>query len=259
MSNQRRSQTFGLLATVFAFVTLLATPAMVPAQEATPTGAIESMRSLTRDELEEQIVEELGFTDAATPGGTFLDASIGDIQSLHPLLVDEFTSVKVANLLFESLVGNDIRTGQPAPTGLADSWEIAPDGVTYTFHLNKDAKWHDGVDFTADDVQFSLDALANPDTGSVYTGTFVDSVASWRAIDDDTFEIVAKEPLYTLLYDIVALIVPKHIWESVPVADWRNDPGATGADPSRVIGTGPFKFQEWRQGEGVSLVPNDDY
>ena len=42
---------------------------------------------------------------------------------------------------------------------------------TYTFHLNKDAKWHDGVDVTAADVQFSFDALANPDTGSVYTGT----------------------------------------------------------------------------------------
>ena len=152
-----------------------------------------------------------------------------------------------------------MRTGQPAPTGLADSWEIAPDGVTYTFHLNKDAKWHDGVDVTADDVQFSFDALANPDTGSVYTGAFVDSVESWRAIDDDTFEVVAKEPLFTFLYDIVAFIIPKHIWESVPVAEWRNDPGATGADPSRVIGSGPFKFQEWRQGESVTLVRNDDY
>ena len=79
------------------------------------------------------------------------------------------------------------------------------------------------------------------------------------SIDDDTFEVVAKEPLYTFLYDIVAFIVPKHIWESVPFAEWRNDPGATGADPSRVIGSGPFKFQEWRQGESVTLVRNDDY
>ena len=91
-----------------------------------------------------------------------------------------------------------MRTGQPAPTGLADYWEIAPDDRTYTFHLNKDAKWHDGVDVTAEDVQFSFDALANPDTGSVYTGSFVDTVESWRAIDDDTFEMVAKEPLYTV-------------------------------------------------------------
>ena len=58
---------------------------------------------------------------------------------------------------------------------------------------------------------------------------------------------------------LVAYIVPKHIWESVPFADWRTDPGATGTDPSRVIGSGPFKFQEWRQGESVTLVRNDDY
>ena len=63
--------------------------------------------------------------------------------------------LNVVSLIFESLVGGDSRTGQIAPTGLADYWEIAPDNRTYTFHLNKDAKWHDGVDVTAEDVQFS--------------------------------------------------------------------------------------------------------
>jgi peptide/nickel transport system substrate-binding protein len=121
-------------------------------------------------------------------------------------------------------------------------------------------KWHDGTPFTSADVQFSADALANPDSGSVYTGSFLDTVESWRAIDDYTFEIVAKEPKYTFLYDIQTLfVVPKHIWEDVPLADWRTDPGATGADLSRVVGTGPFKLQEWRQGESITLARNDDY
>jgi peptide/nickel transport system substrate-binding protein len=258
--NQRRTQTLCLFATVCAFVTLLATPSALLAQEATPRDVTESMRSLTREELEAQIVEELGFTEAVTPGGTFVDASIGDIQSLHPLLVDEFTSVKVANLLFESLIGNDVRNGQPAPTGLADSWEIAPDGVTYTFHLDTDATWHDGVDVTAEDVQFSFDSMADPDLGSAYTGAFLDATESWRVIDDDTFEVVAHEPLATFLFDLVPVfIIPKHIWESVPSTDWRTDPGATGIDPLRVIGSGPFKFQEWRQGESVTVVRNDEY
>jgi peptide/nickel transport system substrate-binding protein len=258
--NERRSQTLFLFATVFAFVSLLATPLMVPAQEATPTGLTESMQSLTREELEAQIVEELGFTEAATPGGTFLDASIGDIQSLHPHFVDESTSVKIANLLFESLIGNDIRNGQPAPSGLADSWELAPDGVTYIFHLNTDATWHDGVDVTAEDVQFSFDAMADPNMGSAYTGAFLDATESWRVIDEDTFEVVAQEPLATFLFDLVPIfIVPEHIWRSVSPADWRTDPGATGGDPLRVIGSGPFKFQEWRQGESVTAVRNDEY
>jgi peptide/nickel transport system substrate-binding protein len=79
-------------------------------------------------------------------------------------------------------------------------------------------------------------------------------------IDEDTFEVVAKEPIFTFLYELLsAYVVPKHLWEGVPVADWRHDPGATGTDPSRVVGTGPFKFQEWRQGESVTLVRNDNY
>ena len=71
--------------------------------------------------------------------------------------------------------------------------------------------------------------------------------------------MVAKEPLFTLPLRHRRLHRPKHIWENVPFADWRNDPGATGSDPIRVIGSGPFKFQEWRQGDSVTLIRNDDY
>src|SRR5215218_2188527 len=254
-----RPRSLGWLATVFMVATTLMIPWTALAQDATPAATGEVVKSPTREEFTTQLVEDVGYTEAETPGGTFIGSNTADIQTVHPFLVEEEASIAVAGLIFEQLVGGDVRTGQPAPTGLADSWEIAPDGVTYTFHLNKEAKWHDGVDVTAADVQFSFDALANPDTGSVYTGTFLDTVESWRAVNDDTFEVVAQEPLYTFLYDVVAFIVPKHIWEGVPVAEWRNDPGATGADPSRVIGSGPFKFQEWRQGESVTLVRNDDY
>ena len=98
--------------------------------------------------------------------------NVNDIQTIHPLLADDAASLGVVGLLYDGLIGGDVRTGQPAPTGLADYWEIAPDGRTYTFHLNQDAKWHDGVDITADDVQFSFDALANPDVGSSYYAEF---------------------------------------------------------------------------------------
>jgi peptide/nickel transport system substrate-binding protein len=53
--------------------------------------------------------------------------------------------------------------------------------------------------------------------------------------------------------------MPKHIWENVAPEAWPNDPGSTGQDPSRVVGTGPFKFQEWKQGDSVTLVRNDAY
>ena len=257
--SRSRSRSFGWLASALVIATTLLAPLAALAQDATPEVMGEPIKSLTREEFEAQLIEDIGYTDAATPGGTLIDSNISDIQTVHPFLAEEQDSIAVANLIFEQLTGGDPRNGQPSPTGLADYWEVAADGVTYTFHLSKDATWHDGVDVTADDVVFSFDALANPDTGSVYTGSFVDSVASWRAVDDDTFEIVAKEPVFTFLYELVAYIVPKHIWEDVPLSEWRHDPGATGTDPARVIGSGPFKFQEWRQGESVTLVRNDDY
>jgi peptide/nickel transport system substrate-binding protein len=243
---------------------MVATTLMIPwpalAQDATPAASGEPIRSLTREEFTTQLVEDLEYTEAETPGGTFIGAITSDIQTVLPFLAEEEASIAVANQVFESLVGSDVRTGQITPVGLANSWEIAPDNRTYTFHLNQDAKWHDGVDVTADDVQFSLDAIANPEVGSAYTGAFLDTVESWRTIDEHTVELVAVEPLYTFLFDITAAwIVPKHIWENVPVAEWRTDPGATGADPSRVIGSGPFKFGEWRQGESITLNRNDDY
>ena len=71
--------------------------------------------------------------------------------------------------------------------------------------------------------------------------------------------MVAKEPIFTFLYDLVTWIVPKHIWENVPFADWRTDGGATGQDPTRVIGSGSWKFGEWRQGESITFNRNDDY
>jgi ABC-type transport system substrate-binding protein len=250
-----------VLAGALAAGTGLIVPRSVFAQDsaATPAVLTEAITSQNREEFRAEIEEELGYTDAATPGGTFIDSNINDIQTIHPLLADDASSLSVVGKLYDQLVGGDVRTGGPGPNGLADYWEIAPDGRTYTFHLNQDAKWHDGTDITAEDVQFSFDALANLEVGSAYTQSFLDAAESWRVIDEHTFEVVAREPLFTFLYDLVTWIVPKHIWESVPVADWRTDGGATGQDPSRVVGSGPWRFQEWRQGESVTLVRNDDY
>jgi peptide/nickel transport system substrate-binding protein len=254
-----RSTRRGLVAGALAASAGLVIPRSLLAQEGTPAAMDETFVSQTREEFRAEIEEVQGYTDAATPGGTFIDANVNDIQTIQPLLADDGDSLAVVGMLYDQLVGGDVRTGGPAPNGLADSWEIAPDGRTYTFHLNQDATWHDGTDITADDVQFSFDALANLEVGSSYSQSFLDAVESWRVVDEHTFEVVAKEPLFTFLYDLVTWIIPKHIWEPIPVADWRTDGGATGQDPARVVGSGPWKFQEWRQGESVSLVRNDGY
>lgn len=144
---------------------------------------------------------------------------------------------------------------------LADYWDVSADGLTYTFHINKDAMWHDGQPVTADDVVFSFDSVMAEESLSVRRSSLVNALASYRKIDDKTVELVAVDRLATFVDDTAAQfgILPKHIWESVPFAEFGTDPGNTGQDPSRVIGSGPFRFIEWVQNDHVTIARNDAY
>ena len=247
---------------------------MAVAQEATPGTAVASpvaspgaspqagqvITSITRDEYYARLRQNFQFEEPASEGGQLIWADVTDIDTLNAALGNDSPTNYVLGLIYEGLVGVDPYDGTVVPA-LADSYEIAADGITYTFHLNKDAKWHDGTDLTAADVAFTADAYLNPETGSAYTTQIGLELASYEIVDDDTIKLIAKEKLASFLYDVpgTMFIMPKHIWESIPAASWKNDPGSTGQDPSRVIGTGPFKFQEWVEGEHVTLTKNADY
>ena len=126
-----------VLAGALAVGTGLVVPRSILAQDATPAALTEPIRTLTREEFVAQLEEEMGYTDAATPGGSFIDSNVNDIQTIHPLIADDQASLGAVGLMYDGLFGSDVRTGQPAPNGLADYWEVAPDGRTYTFYLNQ--------------------------------------------------------------------------------------------------------------------------
>jgi peptide/nickel transport system substrate-binding protein len=237
--------------------TPVASPAVVQ-PGASPVALASSIMS--REQYQQQIQAAFPMEQPANKGGTIVLGEPTDISTVNPILVFDTTTFNVLGTMFESLIGISPADGQPVP-GLADSWEMAPDGLTYTFHLNKEATWHDGVDFTADDVKFSFDAVLNPNTGSFFTTSVNEAVASYRVIDPDTFEITARDRFVSFLFNGPGgiFIVPKHIWESIDVSSWSFDGGSTGQDPARIVGTGPFKFKEWVQGEHVTVVRNDAY
>lgn len=214
----------------------------------------------TREEFAAQLLAACPMSEPAQQGGTIILAETSDISTVNGLFASDTTTLIITGTIFEALIGVSPLDGRPVP-GLADSWDVSDDGLTYTFYLNRDATWHDGVDFTANDVAFSFDAALDPNTGFPYRTVVDDAVASYRVIDDDTFEMTAEKELVTFLYEGAGAvaILPKHIWETVPFASWSLDGGSTGQDPSRVVGTGPFEFQEWVQGDHVTVVRNDDY
>jgi len=211
-------------------------------------------------DAEERAAVEAAFPieQPADTEGSYVVGAVGDLQAVNPYLVESDPSFTIVGYVFDTLLGGDTQ-GQPVAGGVTDYYEVAADCITYTFHLKTDKVWHDGTDLTSADVAFSFEALSDEALASPYTGSFLDTVASWNVLDDDTIEVVATAPRADFLYNASFYIVPKHIWESVPRADWVTDPGTTGQDPARVVGTGPFRFESWTQGQEIKLVRNDAY
>jgi peptide/nickel transport system substrate-binding protein len=229
---------------------------------ASPTGDL-SFTSMTAAEATAQTLAAFPMEEPASTGGKVIMGEIASasLSTTNIILADNSPTIPVMALVFESLVGSSPVDGQYIP-GLADHWTVGPDGKTYTFALREGVTWHDGTPFTADDVIFSMDAQANPETGSSYTSTFVNSVASYKKIDDLTVELVSTALFAPVVFlgSMYAPVMAKHLWENVAPADWATDPGSTGEDPSRVIGTGPLKFVELNASDAVArFAPYENY
>ena len=217
-------------------------------------------RSITRDEYLTLRAEKFPTVAPATPGGQIIEGAAGDVSTLNPNLANDNFSLVLCMWIFNALVKTSVVDGSIVPD-LADYWEASDDGLTYIFHLNQIAVFHDGTPLTAADVVFTYDALLDESSLGIKTSDLRQSVKSYRVIDDHTFELVALEASPILLLKAVDMlyIMPKHLWESIPPADWATSPGSTGLDPTLVLGSGPLKFSEWEIGDHSSMIRNDTY
>jgi peptide/nickel transport system substrate-binding protein len=234
-----------------------ATAQGTPTAEAVPGGGTISP---TREEYLQQLADEFGWDEAESTGGHVIMATATDVKTLNPNIASDITSSHIHYLTHSRLSFDSAIDGSQIPD-LADSWEISDDGLVYTFHLNQDARFHDGEPVTADDVVFSFDSILDETSLSVRRTDLNQVVESYRAIDHHTFELTAKDTFATTLIKSAKLvaIVPKHIWEPIPFAEWGAAGGATGLEPDQVIGSGPFKFGEWVQNDHVTILRNEDY
>jgi peptide/nickel transport system substrate-binding protein len=132
---------------------------------------------------------------------------------------------------------------------LAERWDISPDGTKYTFYLVKNAKWHDGKPFTADDVIYSLDKIMDTKAGSRMAGT-LEAMKDYTKVDDYTVVMNTKYPSPGFLVNVANpynVIQPKHM------------AGKDNKSTDFLVGTGPFKFKEYIPESSFSLVRNPDY
>jgi peptide/nickel transport system substrate-binding protein len=164
-------------------------------------------------------------------GRTYTEAAAGAPVYVNPLLATSRADRDLSSLLYSGLTRID-EFGQPVPD-LAESWEVTPDGLTYTFHLRSDATWHDGEPFTANDVAFTMSLLRDPDfPGPADLGEFWRTVETY-AIDDTTIEFVLTQPLAAFPEYAGIGILPAHLLggidaEVLPDDSFNLQPVGTG-------------------------------
>ena len=130
--------------------------------------------------------------------------------------------------------------------GLAESWEISDDGLVYTFRLREGVKFHDGTTMDAEDVKFSLDRARGEDSQNAQKALF-SAISEVNVIDPLTVEIRLSQPNGNLLFNLA--------WgDAVIVA-----PESIGDIKTNPVGTGPFRFSNWVQGDRIEIVKNPDY
>ncbi len=203
-------------------------------------------------EVVESAVEEPHVAGPPTYGDTFIEASIADIAGLIPNITADGASHEVGNLIYDALVelDKDLNyTGQ-----LAESWQFSPDCLTLTLKLRPGVKWHDGRPFTAEDVHFTYKAMVNPKTPTAYKQDFL-AIKDVEVVDPLTVRVTYPQPLAKALQSWSMWMLPKHLLEShVEKGTLREAPQV-----AQPVGTGPYRFQEWKSGEKVVVVANPDY
>lgn len=175
----------------------------------------------------------------------------------------------VADQLFERMV-SCTHDGEYLPR-LADSWEMPEDHTSMTFHMNKNAKWHDGEPLTADDVVFTLKAVTSEKMDNYYRSKFVCLAGTddngicaspddlqVEAIDDYTVKVGLKTPKdeQTVLSTLCSFlyVLPQHILDTGDYSDINDSDFWTSP-----VGAGPFKYVKDIAGEQLEMTANEDY
>lgn len=184
-------------------------------------------------------------------GGTAVIAVLADFQAFNPVTNTHLTSDDVnKHMLFTPLIQYDEKL-TPTPW-LAERWDLADTSVT--FHLRRDVRWHDGQPVTAEDVKFTFDLAKDSATASLLSSAYLNMVKSATVVDSFTIRFGFVAPHAQALDGFWWAPLPRHLLADVPPAELSSN--AFNRNP---VGSGPFKFVEWRANQSVTLEANPQF
>jgi len=196
-----------------------------------------------------------------------------DIGDLDPQLSTVANDYAALHALFEGLVTEDPVNLHPVP-GVAESWDISPDGLRYTFHLRANARWSNGARVTADDFVSSYQRMLSPSLGAEYAPLLyifeqAEAYHKGRLADFNQVGVVARDPRtlqFKLEHPEPAFLSMLTLAPFMPVPLSIIEKNGRYADranpwtkPGNFVGNGPFTLKNWRLGQRMILVKSPTY
>ncbi len=180
-------------------------------------------------------------------GDVMIESELSDAKTLNPVLVSEIAGADIDGLIFNGLTRyNDKLVIEPC---LAEKWKVSKDNKTVTYYLRRGVKFHDGVEFTASDVLFTYQVYTDP-TVNTPEGAQYQDIKNVEIMGPYEVKVTYKRP-FALALALFDTILPKHLLEDkdINTSDFARHP----------VGTGPYKFVEWKTDQKIVLAANPDY
>lgn len=236
------------LARLAVLGSVMALGACKPATEA-PRSSASSADGVLRDGSVSYAAEDYREAVPGKPGGTLRVSTSSDTTTLDVHSISHGNVQWLGRILFDCLLYQD-EQGNISPW-LAKSWDISPDGKTYTFHLRDDVTFSDGEKFNARALQVNLEHMRDPATKSPLAAAYIAPYVDGRIVDEYTFEAHLREP-YSPFLDVLAqswlsMISPRQILQA---------PKSIAEHP---IGSGPFVLESYTRDQGATFIKRKGY
>jgi ABC-type transport system substrate-binding protein len=183
--------------------------------------------------------------------GTFYHGLEDDPTTLNPITRSDAYSSAIVGMVVESLAAKDENTYEWMPL-LAEKWEEAKDGKSYTIHLRDGVKFSDGTPVTVEDVKYSFDVFFEGRFQAPHQKVYLENISEAKILGPKTVQFLVKQPYYLNKDVVLSLsIIPKAVYGT-------GDP----KDPKfnkLVIGAGPYILEEWEKGQKITLKKNPAY